>query len=174
MNHRMQKRKSRVVTRFVLSFLLMAMPVFAASGLSNYAHQALLNSMFGKTSNFGALATAPTVYVALSSTTITAGTCANITEPSGGSYARKSTAAGDWNTATSADPSVLTNANAITFVQATADWAAGSNLTDFALYDAVTAGNCLGSGVLTTAKPVLNGDTASFAAGALSVQLGTT
>ncbi|MFP3344634.1 hypothetical protein R0J87_19345, partial [Halomonas sp. SIMBA_159] len=29
---------------------------------SNYTNQALLNSLFGKTSNFGALASAPTIY----------------------------------------------------------------------------------------------------------------
>lgn len=138
--------------------------------LSNYSAQAILNSLFGKTSNFGALASAPTIYVALSSTTPTE-TGTNVTEPSGGAYARVATAAGDWNAATSADPSVVTNANAVTFPAATADWLAGANLTHFALYDAASAGNFLGAGALGTPKPVLNGDTASFAAGDLSASL---
>ena len=81
------------------------------------------------------------------------------TEATGGSYARVSTAAGDWNTATNADPSVVDNANAITFTTATADWVSGADLTYAVFYDAATAGNFLGSAALTTAKPVLNGDT---------------
>lgn len=133
---------------------------------SNYAAQALLNSLFGKTSNFGALASAPTIYVGLSSTT-PAEDGTNVTEPSGGGYARVSTAPADWNAATLADPSVVDNANAITFPTATADWLAGANLTYFVAYDAAAAGNFLGAGALGTPKPVLNGDTPSFAAGTL-------
>lgn len=137
---------------------------------SNRTAQALLNSLFGKTSNFGALALAPTIYVGLSSTTPTeAGT--NVTEPSGGSYARVATVAADWNAATSADPSVVDNANAITFAAATADWLSAADLTHFVLYDALTTGNFLGSGDLSVAKPVLNGDTPSFPVGALDVTL---
>ena len=115
--------------------------------------------------------TAPTnIFVALSSTTPTeAG--GNITEPSGGSYARVSTAGTDWNAATVADPSLKDNLNAITFPAATADWVAGANLTYFVLFDASSAGNALAFGALTVAKPVLNGDTASFAAGALDITL---
>lgn len=137
---------------------------------SNRTAQALLNSLFGKTSNFGVLASAPTIYVALSSTAPTE-TGTNVTEPSTGAYARKSTSAGDWNAATSADPSVVTNANPITFVTATGDWLSGDDLTHFALYDAATSGNYLGGGALSAAKPVLDGDTASFPASALSVSL---
>jgi hypothetical protein len=48
----------------------------------------------------------------------------------------------------------------------------GANLTHFVIFDASTAGNAIGWGALTTAKPVLNGDTASFAAGALVLKLG--
>lgn len=132
--------------------------------------QALLNSLFGKTSNFGALASAPTIYVGLSSTTPTE-TGTNVTEPSGGSYARVQTAAADWNAATNADPSVVDNANAVTFPQATADWVAGANLTHFVLYDASSSGNFIGSGALGSPKPVLNGDQASFPAGSLDATL---
>jgi hypothetical protein len=137
---------------------------------ANRTAQALLNSLFGKTSNFGVLASAPTIYVALSSTD-PAEDGTNVTEPSSGSYARKSTAAGDWNAATNADPSVVTNANAITFVTATGNWLSSANIGYFALYDASTSGNFLGKGTLSVAKPVLNGDTASFPAGSLSVSL---
>jgi hypothetical protein len=137
---------------------------------SNYTAQALLNSLFGKTSALGVLASAPAIYVGLSSTTPTE-TGTNVTEPSAGAYARVATVAGDWNAATSADPSVVTNLNVVTFPKATADWLVGADLTYFVLYDAATSGNFLGAGLLTTAKPVLNDDTASFAAAALSISL---
>lgn len=137
---------------------------------SNRTAQALLNSLFGKTSNFGALATPPTIYVGLSSTTPGEdGT--NVTEPSGGAYARVATAPSDWNAATLADPSLIDNANAITFATATATWLAGADLTHAVLYDAATAGNYVGSGLLAVAKPVTDGDTADIAAGDLNVTL---
>ena len=50
-------------------------------------------------------------------------------------YARVSTAGADWNTATDADPSVVTNANAIEFPTASGSW---GTVTHFALYDAAT------------------------------------
>jgi len=137
---------------------------------SNYTAQALLNSLFGNTSNFGALASVPTIYVGLSSTAPTE-TGTNVTEPSTGSYARVQTANTDWAAATSADPSVVANDEIVTFPQADADWLAGADLTHFVLYDAATNGNFLGAGALDTAKPVLDGDTASFAVGDLAISL---
>jgi hypothetical protein len=137
--------------------------------LANRSHQALLNSLFGKTSNFGALASVPTVYVGLSTTTPTmAG--GNITEPSGNNYARVATAAGDWNAGTNADPSLLDNANAITFPQASGSW---GTCTHFVLFDASSGGNVLGYGALTTNKTPTTGDTPSFPAGSLDVTIGS-
>ncbi len=137
---------------------------------SRYTSKAMLNSLFGKTSDFGALASRPTIYVGLSSTTPTE-TGTNVTEPSGGAYARVVTAPADWNVATDTDPPVIDNANAITFPAATADWLSAANLTYFVAYDAATAGNFLGRGVLTVAKPALSGDTPQFAAGDLDWNL---
>lgn len=109
----------------------------------------------------------PTAYVALSSTTPTlAG--GNVTEPSGGSYARVATSGATWGTAAS---SSITNAAAITFPTATADWVSGSNLTYGVIYDASTSGNVLAYGALTVAKNVLNGDTASIAIGGLTITM---
>lgn len=139
-------------------------------GMTTRTHKGLLDALFGKTSVFGALATDPDIYVGLSSTTPTI-SGGNITEPSSGSYARVATVAGDWVTATSAEPSVVTNGNAITFPTATGDWVSGADLTYFTLHDASTSGNVIGFGLLTVAKPVLNGDTASFAASALTFDL---
>lgn len=112
-----------------------------------------------------------TMYLALSSTTPTEA-AGNFTEPSTGAYARVSTAAADWSAASGTAPAVKTNTAVKTFPTATADWAAGANLTHFGLYDAATVGTLLCWGVLGTAKPVLNGDTASFGAGALVIKLG--
>lgn len=111
-----------------------------------------------------------TVYIALSTADPTDdGT--GLTEPAGGGYARVSYAngTGAWTDATAAGTTKLTNTNKITFPTATADWASGVNLTHFAIMDAATGGNMLYYGPLSTGKPVLNGDTAEFAAGALAV-----
>lgn len=141
------------------------------SGFSRYTDRALLNALFGKTSSFGALASAPTIYVGLSSTTPSK-TGTNVTEPSGDGYARVETAASDWNAATDASPSVIDNAAEIEFPTATDDWASGSNMTYFVAYDAASGGNFLGRGALSTPKAVLSGDTPTFAAGECNIQLG--
>lgn len=112
-----------------------------------------------------------TMYIALSTTTPTeAG--GNFTEPSTGSYARVSTAAADWAAASGTAPATKATSTTKTFPTATADWSSGSNMTYFGLFDASTAGNLLCFGLLGTAKPVLNGDTASFASGSLVLKLG--
>ena len=56
-------------------------------------------------------------------------------------------------------------------IEREADWLTGADLTHFVLFDASTSGNVLASGELDTPKPVLDGDTISFAAGALDVSL---
>ena len=112
-----------------------------------------------------------TLWIALSTTTPTEA-AGNFTEPSTGSYARVSTTAADWGAATGTAPATKSNTATKTFPTATADWSSGSDMTYFGLFDASTAGNLVAFGVLGTAKPVLNGDTASFAAGALVLKLG--
>lgn len=129
---------------------------------SHYLAGKLLEHQLGKTSY-----TMPTVYVGLSSTTPALGGT-NVTEPSGGSYARVTTSGATWGTAAS---SSITNAAAITFTQASADWLTGSNLTYGVLYDAPSGGNLLAYGVLSVAKNILNGDTASIAIGQLTVSM---
>lgn len=88
---------------------------------------------------------------------------AGASELSGGGYARAL-----HNTWNAASGGAATNSGAITFAQATANW---TQATHFGLWDAVTAGNFLGGGVLDTAKTVLNGDTAEFASAALTVTM---
>lgn len=137
---------------------------------TNRTARALLNSLFGKTSDFGVLASAPAIYVGLSSTA-PAEDGTNVTEPSGGGYARVATLAADWNAATLADPSLIDNANVVDFGTASADWLAGADLTHVVLFDAATAGNVLASTALAVGKPVTNGDPVSFPAGALDITL---
>lgn len=117
---------------------------------------------------------ATTLYLGLSSTTPTeAG--GNITEPSGGAYARVSTVAADWSAASGTAPAQKTHTATFTFPTATADWVSAANLTHAILMDHITASastNFIAFAALTVAKPVLNGDTASFAPGAIIFQMG--
>jgi hypothetical protein len=132
---------------------------------TDFLQNELLDHVWGN-----AAYTAPaTLYIGLSSTTPTeAGT--GVTEPSGGAYARVAVTnnATNWPAATTGAKS---NGTTITFVQASADWVAGADLTHALVYDALTSGNLLGYGALSAPKPMLNGDTASFAAGAFDILL---
>lgn len=137
------------------------------AGFVDTIEQAILNHVFTDP----AWTPAATLYIGLSSTTPTEA-AGNFTEPSTGSYARVSTAAADWSAATGTAPATKTNTAVKTFPTATADWSSGANMTHFGIFDASTAGNLILWGVLGTAKPVLNGDTASFPASSLVVKLG--
>ncbi|MFQ5479781.1 MAG: hypothetical protein ACE5DW_00700 [Thermodesulfobacteriota bacterium] len=106
----------------------------------------------------------PTAYVGLS-TADPLDTGAGLAEPTGGAYARVTTSAIDWNAAAAGS---ISNANALTFPQATASW---GTVTHFAVFDALTAGNLLASGALTVSKAVGNGDTVKFDVGQLSATL---
>lgn len=121
---------------------------------SDYLENKINDHIVGKTSY-----TMPTAYVALF--TAAPSDSGGGTEVSGGSYARKSTAGADWNASSGGS---ISNANAITFVTATGSW---GTVTHFGVFDASSAGNLLFWAALTTSKTISNGDTASFAAGAL-------
>lgn len=137
---------------------------------SNYTARALLNALFGKTSSFGALASRPTIYAALSTTAPTeAG--GNVTEPSGNGYARVATATTDWNAATDADPSVINNAQVVQFPAVTGTAQTWGTCTHVVLYDASSGGNVIGSGALTTTKSPSSGDVPRFSAGEIAITL---
>ena len=127
----------------------------------NYLELEILDHIFGK----GAY-TPPTIYIGLSSSDPTEDG-SGIAQPAGGSYARKVTAASDWAVASAGATS---NAAIITFVESTATW--GAALTHFFLSDALTSGNMLGYGTLTTPRTVnAAGYTPRFAIGELDVTL---
>lgn len=105
------------------------------SGASDYSAQHFLNWLVGKT----AMPSLPTVYVALF-TAVGSDDGSGFTEVSGGSYTRAATAGSDWNASSGSAPSTISNANTISFPQATANW---GTVIAFGLYDAPSGGNLL-------------------------------
>jgi hypothetical protein len=129
---------------------------------ADYLENKVLDHVFG-----GPDYTRPaTLYIGLSTTTITdAG--GNITEPSGGSYARvaKTNDATNFPAASGGSKS---NGTDIDFGTATGDW---GTVTDFFIADASTGGNILGYGALAVANHVVNGNLVTFPAGDLDITM---
>lgn len=126
------------------------------------AENTTLDKWFGATD----FTPAGTLYFGLSTTTVSdAG--GNITEPSGGGYARApiTNNPASFPAATAGSKS---NGVAVTFPVATAPW---GTCTDFFVADALTGGAIICYGTLTTPKSPTNGDTASFAVGAFTITL---
>ncbi len=130
------------------------------SDLSDYLENELLDHVMLQ----GDYTSPTNVHVALSTADPT-DDASGISEPSGGSYARVSTDAADWNTAASGS---IDNANAITFTEATASW---GTISHVALFDAATGGNMLAYTALDSDITVDSGETVEFAAGDLSISL---
>lgn len=126
------------------------------AAISNYLENALINATLRNTTY-----TSPaTVYVALFTSDPT--DAGSGTEVSGGSYTRQSaTFAAPSNGASS------TNAD-VQFPQATGNW---GTITHFGIYDALTTGNLLYHGALTTSKTIETGDVFKIASGNLTVTL---
>lgn len=107
----------------------------------------------------------PTVYLALLTSAPDDGsTGSSIIEPSGGGYTRIPTS-GKWADAIAGS---ISNGSVITSATATADW---GEITHVALVDADTEGHVIAWGTLNTPQTVLNGGSASFAVGALTLIL---
>jgi hypothetical protein len=124
--------------------------------MSNYLENALINATLRNTTY-----TSPaTVYVGLFTSDPTdAGTG---TECTGASYARKSMAFGAPSNGAS------TNSSDVEFDQATDSW---GTITHFGILDALTSGNLLYHGALTSSKVIEDGDVFKFASAAVSVTL---
>lgn len=126
------------------------------AALSNYLENALINAVLRNTSY-----TSPaTVYVALFTTDPT--DAATGTEVSGGSYARTAVTFG------APANGVSSNSGVVTFPTATGSW---GTITHMGIFDASSGGNLLFHGALAISKVVGNGDTVTFAVGALSTTL---
>lgn len=126
------------------------------AALSNYLENALMNAVLNNTSY-----TSPaTTFVGLFTTDPT--DAGSGTEVSGGSYARKAASFGN------ASEGNCTNDADIDFDQATGNW---GTVTHFGLFDAVSSGNLLFHGALTSSKTIETGDIFKIATGNLSVTL---
>jgi hypothetical protein len=94
-------------------------------------------------------------------------------EPSGGAYARVAVVRNttDWSAAATDGGAnfQVTNANTVTFPQATADW---GTVTHWGIFDTNVAAQPVVFAALTQSKAVNNGDTANFGSGQLIVKLG--
>lgn len=126
---------------------------------SNYTENALLEHIVGRTAF-----SAPIAYIALS-TSDPGESGSGIAEPSGNGYARVTTSASTWGAAVGG---VIQNVLDIAFPQATGNW---GTITYFAIFDALSGGNMLGSGALQTPKPVGTNDIMKFVAGDLALTL---
>jgi len=123
------------------------------AGFSDYLENKVVGHVFG-----GSAYTAPsTLYVALytSAPSDTGGG----TEVSGGAYARQTAAF-----TISAD--TASNTSAIEYPTATADY---GTVVAVGVFDALSSGNLLAYGNLTTSKTVSNGDVFRFNAGAIDI-----
>ena len=140
------------------------------SAMTDYLENKFVDHVF-RTSSF----TKPTV-LAVALYTAAPGETGGGTEVSGGAYARidRPPLDANWNATqggTTGDSSgtggLTDNAADITFPAPTANW---GSVTHMAILDALTGGNFLLYGALTTAKTVNNGDPApKFTAGDLDV-----
>lgn len=122
---------------------------------SNYLENKVLLHVFGATAY-----TAPsTLYVALF--TSDPGETGSGTEVSGGSYARQTitfTVTGNQ----------ASNTSAVEFPTATGSW---GTITYAAVYDALSGGNLLAYGALTTPKTIASGDVLRIPAGDFDINL---
>jgi hypothetical protein len=138
-----------------------------AGNISNYLQAKALDYFFSD----AAYSPPATTYIALYSVAPT--NAGGGTEATGSGYARSALTnnATNWPAATGSSPSTKANGTVASFGPATGDWSSGSNMVAFGVFDALSSGNLLWWGTLTEAKPVLNGDTPSFAIGALQMTL---
>lgn len=126
---------------------------------SHYQANDLLNELLRNQT----IAPAANYYYALSTTAPNPdGT--NVTEPSGGAYARVTkTRGGPFAAAGAGSPSAIANANEeILWPLATASW---GTISHWAIYDAATSGNMLFYGALDSSKSVVGGTQPGFALG---------
>lgn len=131
---------------------------------ADYCELKVLDHIVGK-ADFASV----TAYVALATADPTdAGTGASMSECANtNTYARVTTAAGDWDAAAAG---AIANATDITFPEATGSW---GTVTHFGILDSGTwgAGNLLAHGALGASKAIGSGDTPKFAAGDIDITL---
>lgn len=121
---------------------------------SNYAETAVVDWLLG-----GATPTRPSArYLALH--TADPGETGATSELSGNGYARQAVTFG------AAASGAATNTSTHTFTASGGNWGA---VTHFSIWDAVSGGNELYSGALTTSRTINNGESLTVAAAAITV-----
>jgi hypothetical protein len=133
------------------------------TSLTNYTENKLIDHIF-RTASF----TKPTgLFIGLitAATDLEAGL---VTEVTGAGYARIARAPLDANWNATTTNGITANTASLQFPAATADW---GTCTHFGIWDAATGGNLLIYALLTAARTITNGTTASFGAGALTFQV---
>lgn len=139
---------------------------------SNYLENKLIDQIFrNQTYTFPT-----TLYIALF--TAAPSDTGGGTEVSGGNYARASVACSlaNWagtqsagsTTASSGTGGVTSNNNVISFNTPNANW---GTVTHFGIFDAVSSGNLMMWGPLSSSKAVFSGDAVSIQAGQLQIQI---
>jgi hypothetical protein len=112
-----------------------------------------------------------TVYIQLhSGDPGTAGTANNVHSTVTGSANRTSITTSTFSTVGSASGGGFEITNTVA-TQITTNAAGAATVTHFGVWDAVTGGNFLASGALTSSVDVVGGDTVQFNAGALAIRL---
>lgn len=131
--------------------------------LSNYLETAILDHVFGATPYTPATNKYIALYTVAPLEDGTGGT-----EVSGGDYER--VVLNTWGVASTngEGKGEITNSDPVQFPTATADW---GTVVAVGIWDDVSAGNMLGFSNLTVQKTVFDGDTASIAAGAITITL---
>lgn len=95
------------------------------------------------------------VYLSLSTADLLEDASGNAEPTATGSYARALIAPADMGSGVVADPATITNVNSIDFAESTAAWSSGAAaLTHWGIWDAVSGGNCVMHGDLTTPRTV--------------------
>jgi hypothetical protein len=137
-----------------------------ASGKNEALSQLLLNFIF----NGGTFTATANLYLALFS--VAPSISSNGTEATGSGYSRLTVAVNNTTNFASISGSTTTVENAVaqTMATATGNWSSSSNQTDAGFFTTSGGSTLLYWGDLTTAKPILNGDTPSFAINALTIQ----
>jgi hypothetical protein len=128
--------------------------------MSNYLRNKVLDHVNGKT----AFTMPTTVYVAaLTSPSTVSGPGTEVSTASTG-YARQAITA----TMSAASAGSSSNGSTVNFGPATAAW---GTITDFAVFDAATAGNMLWFGSVSASKTIASADYFQFAAGQFQLSL---
>lgn len=139
---------------------------FSAGEISDYLANKLLDLAFRNTAY-----TAPDTYLGLTTATIAdSNTGSTVTEVSGGSYARvqinpNGGSSPTWDVAASG---VVDNTHDVSFPEAAGSW---GTVVAVGIFDASTAGNLLFYDNALTDQAVASGDTVTFPAGSLDVQM---